>query len=810
MVSCKCWRFLTGVVLFLIVILIPQIALAAPTINSFSFIPDPIAPGVSFTATVNASADVVRGALMLDFRPTLPMFFPMPLTFDGTNWTITSPFPNLPFPPGMDSFQITARAMVYNASGQPTMQDKRITLQKTLLSVQAIANPTSGDAPLGVSFSANVVGAPTLYEWDFDGDGTYDYSNPNSPNVAHTYTSPGNYYPKIRVTDANGNTATDSIEEGIDVYQGVRALPSASPTDGTVPLRVRFTAAGTSSTGTIEHFYWDFDGNGSWDRHLRIPDITYYTYNQARTTPYDATLRVVDSNNQEATAVVPITVSYASPTATASANPTNGPIPLMVNFSGSGSSPNGAITLYEWDFDGDATYDWSSTSTAATSHTYNIVGPFPATLRVTDAANQTDTATVIIRPQPLGSPTVTAGANPTVGNSPLTVNFTGSATSPNGAIVLYEWDFDNDATFDWSSTTTGNTSHTYNRGGVFDATLKVTDQANVEGFGSVRVTVNVILSLSVNPTGFNPNQGETTTVQTSYSGGASINILVKDKDRNVIRHLVSGEDRNAGQYNDVWDGRDDTGLIVPDGAYYFIAEAVMPGGIILIYDITDTTGGTRRDRGGYRVSMPYNFAPYNDQFCPINYTITPKAGEVSFYIYALRNEYGRLLYDIRVKTIFERVPHAVGSFTAIWDGTNDQGQLVRTDWRYIVTIWSWDLPNNAVVTKGSSPIISNVSADPNYYDPSYHADEPVGFRDVTVSYNLSEAANVSLKVYDSNNLVRTIAEANVPAGSNTIVWDGRNDAGQLMVDREYRIGIKATDAEGNSSPTMYALLVLFY
>jgi hypothetical protein len=209
--------------------------------------------------------------------------------------------------------------------------------------------------------------------------------------------------------------------------------------------------------------------------------------------------------------------------------------------------------------------------------------------------------------------------------------------------------------------------------------------------------------------------------------------------------------------------------------------------------------------------MPSSFAPYNDQFASIVYNITPKAGEVSFYIYALQNEYGQLLYDIRVKTIFERVPHAVGTYTAIWDGTNDQGQLVRTDWKYIVTIWSWDLPNNGVVVSGNSPVVSNVSADPNYYDPSYHADVPVGFRNVTASYSLSENANVALRVFDANyNLVRTITQANVPAGSNTITWDGRNDAGQLMVDKEYRLGIKATDAEGNSSPTMYALIVLFY
>ena len=344
---------------------------------------------------------------------------------------------------------------------------------------------------------------------------------------------------------------------------------------------------------------------------------------------YDATLKLTDNNGLTDTASVTITVSAALPTATCSATPTNGPVPLAVNFSGSGSSPNGAITLYEWDFDGDSTYDWSSPTTAVTSHTYTAVGTFNATLRVTDVLGLTDTAVVVIRPQPLGSPTVTADANPKSGNSPLTVNFTGSATSPNGAITLYEWDFDNDDTFDWSSTTTGNTTYTYRAGGIFDATLKVTDEASVTGEASVRITINVILSLTRNPDSFNPTSGQTTTVTTTYSGAASINILVKNRTGEVVRHLVSGEARDAGTYNDPWDGKDDSGKIVPDNSYYFVAEAIMPGGLQQVYDITGTgITGTRRSLGGYSASFPSSFSPYNDNFCTIRYNV-PVAGEVT-------------------------------------------------------------------------------------------------------------------------------------------------------------------------------------
>lgn len=53
-------------------------------------------------------------------------------------------------------------------------------------------------------------------------------------------------------------------------------------------------------------------------------------------------------------------------------------------FNGTGSKVNGNIVLYEWDFNGDGIYDWSSTDTGVTTHSFDTVGNYTATLRVTD------------------------------------------------------------------------------------------------------------------------------------------------------------------------------------------------------------------------------------------------------------------------------------------------------------------------------------------------------------------------------------------------------------------------------------------
>ncbi|MEZ5338989.1 MAG: hypothetical protein R3F46_12095 [bacterium] len=68
------------------------------------------------------------------------------------------------------------------------------------------ASPLGGNAPVGVSFTANFSdgngGNAALFEWDWEGDGIYDeLSTANT--MLHTYTEIGDYFPTVRATDDN-------------------------------------------------------------------------------------------------------------------------------------------------------------------------------------------------------------------------------------------------------------------------------------------------------------------------------------------------------------------------------------------------------------------------------------------------------------------------------------------------------------------------------------------------------------------------------------------------------------------------------
>src|SRR5205085_6796743 len=85
---------------------------------------------------------------------------------------------------------------------------------------------------------------------------------------------------------------------------------------------------------------------------------------------------------------------------------------------------DGTIARYEWDFTNDGTFDYSSPSTATTTHDYGTAGTYTAKLRVTDndGAIGLAVATVNVVDGVFVSPTGNDG-NPGTYNQPvLTIN----------------------------------------------------------------------------------------------------------------------------------------------------------------------------------------------------------------------------------------------------------------------------------------------------------------------------------------------------------------------------------------------------
>jgi glucose/arabinose dehydrogenase len=128
---------------------------------------------------------------------------------------------------------------------------------------------------------------------------------------------------------------------------------------------------------------------------------------------------------------VEYTAANQSPVAVVTANPTAGPTPLNVSFSGTGSSdPDAGDTLtYAWDLDGDGAYDDSTSATP--TYTYTAAGTYAAGLQVTDNHGATGRASVTINAgNRAPTATITSPAAGTTWKVGDTITFAGSATDP--------------------------------------------------------------------------------------------------------------------------------------------------------------------------------------------------------------------------------------------------------------------------------------------------------------------------------------------------------------------------------------------
>lgn len=174
----------------------------------------------------------------------------------------------------------------------------------------------------------------------------------------------------------------------------------------------------------------------------------------------------------------------ASPTASASADPTSGGVPLEVTFSGAASDSDGKVVLARWSFG-----DGQGADGVSVVHTYTSAGTFTASFTVTDdqGATASDSVPIEVAAAPNTPPTIDVAADHTSGSKPLTVHFSADARDSDGTIASVRWGF-NDASAD--STASGTkVTHTFVTAGSFTVTAQALDDRGESSTDQIVITV---------------------------------------------------------------------------------------------------------------------------------------------------------------------------------------------------------------------------------------------------------------------------------------------------------------------------------
>ena len=329
------------------------------------------------------------------------------------------------------------------------------------------ASPTSGKAPLTVSFSDQSTGSPGAWNWDF-GDGTYSAEK----NPRHTYSKSGKYAVTLTLNETGIATSVTKSSYVIasNSFEPPAASFSVTPLSGNAPLTVSFT---DESTGSPTGWKWNFgDGTDSTEKN---PEHKY-----DKPGLYPVTLMVSNADGSTAlTKAGYIVVSNALPAPVTgfSASQTSGKAPLTVNFT---DQSKGFVTSWRWAFgDGNSSTDKDS------EHIYNKSGLYSVKLTASnEEGSNTLTKSNYIAVSGLSNvPVSRFSASPTFGKAPLTVSFTDQST---GSPISWKWNFG-----DGNSSKERNPVYTYNKSGLYAVTLTV---SNTNGSNALTKTGYIAVS----------------------------------------------------------------------------------------------------------------------------------------------------------------------------------------------------------------------------------------------------------------------------------------------------------------------------
>jgi PKD repeat protein len=161
-----------------------------------------------------------------------------------------------------------------------------------------------------------------------------------------------------------------------------------------------------------------------------------------------------------------------------------------VTFDGSGSTGPNPIVTYRWGFG-----DGSTADAVAVQKTYDAAGIYNVTLRVTDdqGLENEDTWQITIGEAP-AAPTATPGQPPPGPDAVISapsqgvvgqpVTFDGSGSTGPNAIVTYRWGFGDGSTADAVAV-----QKTYDAAGIYNVTLRVTDDQGLENEDTWQITI---------------------------------------------------------------------------------------------------------------------------------------------------------------------------------------------------------------------------------------------------------------------------------------------------------------------------------
>jgi flagellar hook assembly protein FlgD len=379
--------------------------------------------------------------------------------------------------------------------------------------------------------------------------------------------------------------------------------------------------------------------------------------------------------------------------------------------------------------------------------------------------------------------------------------------------------------------------------GAYTLTLTAIDLAGNSASTAVTVSLSEF-SLTQNAVQIDRVAGETVAYTSSVPFTLTEAVTLKNASGAVVRTLWNGA-RAAGTYVDVWDGKNDQGVYLPDGPYSVTATA------------TDGANSMTWDESGlFRPSLGFNgtypkcrkddgtlvscddsgitWDPFLNKPLHIVYCAAADGGSSTVqdaWTPGASGQFGctgsvAALVQVKATSLAEtpltcapaseciaQEYQAPGPHEVVWYGTSLTGADISHAPRLTAfrrgDIW----PKNVVFAYGMAPRLSNLTITPILFNPGSApltlAGQELRLTVVTANASWNASLKAEFRNRSSGSVLRTITTASASAGSQAVVWDGRADNGAFVAPGIYDVTLTVTDAIGGTAVIKPVVIVRY-
>jgi hypothetical protein len=119
---------------------------------------------------------------------------------------------------------VTLSAVATNGGGATAEDHRNVAFAPDPHNFTVAAFPSSGPAPLTVTFTTSPLGGVSQAQIDYDGDGVFEFSGPLPNQAQHTYSSPGQRVVHWRITRADGTFGSGSAIVTVQSFAAIDAV----------------------------------------------------------------------------------------------------------------------------------------------------------------------------------------------------------------------------------------------------------------------------------------------------------------------------------------------------------------------------------------------------------------------------------------------------------------------------------------------------------------------------------------------------------------------------------------------------------